>query len=107
MYKNSALSKQDAPDTVVLTPDPTDLFTSPFSYSLPHIHLIWRDIPQHNTMDPYAQPSETDPLLPVDPPVKKPFYRPRPLWYSPFSKSGGASLVHAFFLSLPGLSRSR
>ncbi|KAH9972761.1 major facilitator superfamily domain-containing protein [Lactifluus volemus] len=42
--------------------------------------------PQHNTMDPYPQFSETDPLLPIDrPTIKKPFYRPRPLWIVPFA----------------------
>lgn len=43
-------------------------------------------------MDPSPQPSETDPLLPVDPPVKKPFYRPRPLWIVPFALT--SALVH-------------
>src|ERR1700733_10745698 len=61
-------------------------------------------IPQRNTMIPSPHPSETDPLLPVDPPVKKPFYRPRPLWYVPLSKSRCASLNHSSFRSPPGLS---
>lgn len=43
-------------------------------------------------MSPCPQPSETDPLLPVDPPVKKPFYRPRPLWIVPFALT--SALVH-------------
>ncbi|KAH9068298.1 MFS general substrate transporter [Lactarius deliciosus] len=86
MYKNGAHSpEQDALqpiflDTVLFTPNTPSLFGV-------HLH-----IPQHNTMDPSPRPSETDPLLPVDPPVKKPFYRPRPLWIVPFALT--SALVH-------------
>jgi hypothetical protein len=101
MYKNSAHSpEQDALQPIFLN-------TPSLFGSHSHIHPIWRDIPQHNTMNPSPQPSETDPLLPVDLPVKKPFYRPRPLWYAPLSKSRCASLNHCSFRSPPGLSHSR
>ncbi|KAH9034417.1 major facilitator superfamily domain-containing protein [Lactarius hengduanensis] len=86
MYKNSAHPpEQDALqpiflDTVLFTPNTPSLFGF-------HSH-----IPQHNTMDSSPRPSETDPLLPVDPPVKKPFYRPRPLWIVPFALT--SALVH-------------
>jgi hypothetical protein len=87
MYKSSARSpEQDALQPLFLLATGSALLGAPS-----HIHPIWRDIPQHNTMDPSPQPSETDPLLPVDPPVKKPFYRPRPLWHVLFSISHSAS----------------
>lgn len=91
MYKNGARSpEQDALHPLFL--DPVVLATGSALPGVPsYIHSIWREIPQHNTMDSSLQPSETDPLLPVDPPVKKPFYRPRPLWYVLFSKSYSAS----------------
>jgi hypothetical protein len=44
-------------------------------------------------MDQYSQRSEADPLLPSDRPAKKPFYRPRPLWW--VSKTLSRQLTHS------------
>lgn len=48
-------------------------------------------------MDQHGQASETDPLLSPGGPVKKPFYRPRPLWIVPIAVI--ASLVRGMTLA--------